>query len=202
MYYVYCLVSFLFRCYIKHSDALLQIREETTKHFHEMSIEQFCSLFKAFKVYRVSTLEDFLKSVTLPPKLCICDTTWQAFLYEVVERFSGASTHFFLGPFMESVGQAYANNRHAQEFIEDILRLKVPKLLALEEDNQTEEDAEVPKKFSSFLHSYINSHALKDSLLKRMKTLLVSTILVDVFVNMQCSALTCAKLLPRFNFVH
>lgn len=140
-----------------------------------MSIEQFCSLFKAFNVYPAGTIKDFLSSYMIPQRICICDPTWQKVIQVVVERFIGAENHFFLCPFMEAVGKKYIDDKRSPEFLVDLLQLKVPKLFALEEANVTGGcmQNEVPKKFSSFIRSYINSNALKSHLLIQMKPILV-----------------------------
>ena len=145
-----------------------------------MSIEQVCSLFSAFNVYPAGTVKDFLSSYVISQKICICDPTWQKFIEVVVDRFIGAENHFFLCSFMEAVGRKYVEDKRSPLFLVDLLQLKVPKLFALEDTNVTGDTtpSEVPRKFSSFIRSYINSNALKSHLLMQMTAILVKKALI------------------------
>ena len=67
----------------------------------------------------------------------------------------------------------------------DLLQLKVPKLFAIDEgsDEMAEkEDMEVAKRFTFFLRNYVNRHALKQSLLAQMSTLLVCKCTRDLYL--------------------
>ena len=141
-----------------------------------MTIQQFGSLFKAFKIYPVQMVEQFLKSYEIPSGLTICDPTWLVFISEIVSRFGGARNHYFLLDFLTSVASAYLKDKRQKQFVTDLLQLKVPKLFAVEEGEDEEvrkEDLQVATKFSAFLKSYILRHALKHSLLNQMTDILV-----------------------------
>lgn len=142
-----------------------------------MNIQQFGTLFKAFKIYSPNIVEQFLKSYRVQPDIKIDDPTWHSFISEVVLRFGGARNHFFLLDFLQSVAtQGYQADKRQKEFVLDLLQLKVPKLFAVEEgceDLTDYMDKEVAKKFTSFLRIFINRNALKHSILIQMTAILV-----------------------------
>ena len=67
-------------------------------------------------------------------------------------RFSGAQHHHYLLDFFRSVAERYHSSGRAGNLVVDLLKLKVPKLFAVE---QGEKDEEVRRKFSTFLQNYI-----------------------------------------------
>lgn len=143
-----------------------------------MTIQQFGALFKAFKIYPSTIVEEFLGLYNVPQDIRINDPTWCSFINDVVVSFGGASAHVYLLDFLKSVADSYLKDKRQQQFVMDLLQLKVPKLFAVEEGaNETieKEDETVARKFSAFLRNFINRHALKNSILNQMTTLLVNT---------------------------
>ena len=122
-------------------------------------------------------VEEFLGFYVIQPGMKINDPTWQTFISEIVSRFGGARNHYFLSDFLKNVSNSYLAEARQAIFIVDLLQLKVPKLFAMEEQGNDEiaekEDLEVARRFSCFLRAYINRHALKQSVLAQMSTLLV-----------------------------
>ena len=141
-----------------------------------MTIHQFGALFKAFKIYPSSAVEEFLSSYQVQQGIKINDPTWHSFISEVVSRFCGAKSHFFLLDFLKLVAARYVMDSRQTLYVMDLLQLKVPKLFAIEEEtNETDEkeDVEVRRNFSAFLWNFINRNALKHSILTNMTTILV-----------------------------
>ena len=149
----------------------LQIREATREQFRGMTLHQFSSLFKAFKIYSSKDVTDFLKLYTFSSGLRICDDTCRMFINDVVERFSGAKNHFFLMILLESAGEAYSQQKRPLNFITDLLHLKTPKLFSLTEDTDGEgEDynLQVFREFTRFLTKYISRNSIKEFLLNEI----------------------------------
>jgi hypothetical protein len=134
-------------------------------------------------------VEELLGFYVIQQGMKINDPTWQTFIGEIVSRFGGARNHYFLLDFLKNVSNSYLSEKRQSEFVVDLLQLKVPKLFAMEEGSDEiaeKEDLEVGRKFSFFLRAYINRHALKQSILAQMSTLLVC---VCMYVLMCMSAL-------------
>ena len=178
----------------------LQVRDTTRANFNRMTIQQFGALFKAFKIYPSSTVEEFLGLYKVPQDIRINDPTWHSFINEVVISFGGARAHYYLLDFLKSVAEGYLADKRQQEFVMDLLQLKVPKLFAIEEgadETMKKEDATVARKFSTFLRNFINRHALKNSILSQMTALLVSTSLSGLQLRLR------ANLSPKLDlFIH
>ena len=68
--------------------------------------------------------------------------------------FSGAHHHRYLLNFLQSVAECYRDDGRAGELVVDLLKLKVPKLFAVE--GGREEDEAVRSEFSRFLQNYIH----------------------------------------------
>ena len=157
----------------------------TKANFPRLTIQQFGSLFKAFKIYPVKMVEEFFGFYEIQQGMKINDPTWQTFISEIVSRFGGARNHFFLLDFFKNVSHSYLHEIRQSEFVVDLLQLKVPKLFAMEEgsDEMAEkEDLEVARKFTFFLRNYVTRHALKQSILAQMSTLLVRKCTCDMYL--------------------
>ena len=85
-------------------------------------------------------------------------------------RFGGAHQHHYLLDFFQAVAECYHSSDRAGNLVVDLLKLKVPKLFAVE---QEEKDEEVRRKFSTFLQDYICRCDLKPTILKEMPNILV-----------------------------
>ena len=90
-------------------------------------------------------------------------------------RFGGAQNHYYLVDFLKSVAQCYHQDGRAGDLVVDLLKLKVPKLFAVEKEE--EKDEKVRRKFSAFLQKYILNYYCKHVHEK------MSKILVSVFAN-------------------
>ena len=148
----------------------------TKANFPRLTIQQFCSLFKVFKIYPVKMVEEFLGFYVIQLGMKINNPTWQIFISEIISRWCGARDHYFLLNFLKNVSNSYFTEGRQSEFVVDLLQLKVPNLFAVEEcdDELAEsEDLEVARRFSLFLRDYINSHALKNSILSQMSIIMV-----------------------------
>ena len=86
-------------------------------------------------------------------------------------RFSGAHHHHYLLDLLQSVAERYHQDGRAGDLLVDLLKLEVPKLFAVEEGD--EKDEEVRHKFSEFLQNYIFWCNLKHTILKKMESILV-----------------------------
>ena len=86
-------------------------------------------------------------------------------------RFSGAQNHRYLVNFLKSVAQRYDKDGRAGDLVVDLLKLKVPKLFAVEGGG--EKDENVRHKFSGFLKNYIFRCKLKRTIIEEMKKILV-----------------------------
>ena len=86
-------------------------------------------------------------------------------------RFSGAHHHHYLLDLLQSVAERYHQDGRAGDLLVDLLKLEVPKLFAVEEGE--EKDEEVRHKFSEFLRNYIFWCNLKHTTLKKMGHILV-----------------------------
>ena len=142
-----------------------------------MNIQQFGALFKAFKIYPLNIVEQFLKSYRVQPDIRINDPTWNSFISEVVLRFGGARNHIFLLSFLKSVSHAYTADERHNDFILDLLQLKVPELFAVEEETDEsagQVDMEVAKNFSEFLNCYVQRHVQKHIILSHTAAIMVS----------------------------
>ena len=123
-------------------------------------------------------VEEFLGFYVIQPGMKINDPIWQTFISDIVLRFGGARNHYFLLDFLKNVSNIYCTEARPAAFVVDLLQLKIPKLFATEEqgsddDIAEKEDLEVSRRFSYFLRAYINRHALKQSVLSQMFTILV-----------------------------
>ena len=122
-------------------------------------------------------VEEFLGFYVIQPGMKINDPTWQTFISEIISRWCGARNHFFLLDFLKNVSSSYLTEARPAAFVVDLLQLKIPKLFATEEGSdemaEKKEDLEVSRRFCYFLRGYINRHALKQSVLAQMSTLLV-----------------------------
>ena len=136
-------------------------------------------------------VEEFLGFYVIQPGMKINDPTWQTFISEIVSRFGGARNHYFLLDFLKNVSNSYLTEARQAVFVIDLFQLKVPKLFAMEEGSDEiaeKEDLEVARKFSFFLRGFINRHALKQSILVQMSTLLVCTCMyvLCVMIKLEC----------------
>ena len=90
-----------------------------------------------------------------------------------LRRFSGAQGHYFIPDFLQSVAKRYQENGRARDFVLDLLRVKVNKLLAVEPGEYEAAGAEVQRNFRGFLQDFIRRNALKLALLREMKYIMV-----------------------------
>ena len=90
-------------------------------------------------------------------------------------RFGSAQKHCYLLDFLKSVAQCYHQDGRAEDLVVDLLKLKVPKLFAVE--GEGEDDEKVRCEFSAFLQKHILKYYCKHVHEK------MSKILVSVFAN-------------------
>ena len=86
-------------------------------------------------------------------------------------RFSGAQHHHYLLDILKLVANRYRDDRRADDLVTDLLKLKVPKLFAVEQG--VEKDEKVRLLFSSFLSGYIHRNVLKHTILMKMNKIMV-----------------------------
>ena len=87
-------------------------------------------------------------------------------------RFSGAQHHHYLLDFLQSVAECYYRDGRAGDLVVDLLKLRVPKLFAVEWGR--EEDEAVRHMFSAFLRGYISRCAINHTILEKMDIVVVS----------------------------
>ena len=150
-----------------------------------MSIQQFGSLYKAFKIYPNSSVENFLGRYIPLSDIAITEPTWRSFFGDVVSRFVGAQHHGFLFDFLNTVSVAYLNDKRSQEFVFHLLELRVPKLFALDDEECDEgikkEDIAIRDRFRKFLSDYITSNALKNTVVTQMSRILVNLAVLSLY---------------------
>ena len=73
--------------------------------------------------------------------------------------------------FLKSVAQRYDKDGRAGDLVVDLLKLKVPKLFAVEGGGEKDED--VREEFSDFLKSYVFRCKLKHTIQKKMESIQV-----------------------------
>ena len=70
------------------------------------------------------------------------------------------------------MAERYHQDGRAEDLVVDLLKLKVPKLFAVERGR--EEDEAVAREFSAFLHNYILRCDPKHTILRKMRDIMVS----------------------------
>ena len=88
-------------------------------------------------------------------------------------RYSGAHGHYYIKDFLKSVANRYLVDGRAGDFVLDLLRLKVPRLLALE-PGEEEAGQAVQDEFKRFLQDFIRRNALKHTILSQITDIVVS----------------------------
>ena len=66
----------------------------------------------------------------VPPDITLNDITWRDFFGEVVGRFQTARLHFYLSEFLKAIAQKYRESKRPVEFLLDLLKLNVGRLLS------------------------------------------------------------------------
>ena len=74
-------------------------------------------------------LREYLKSYKVPLDTKINDGTCKEFFGEVVDRFPTAHEHYYLLDFLMKISERYCEDKCAESFVLDLIRLRVPKLL-------------------------------------------------------------------------
>lgn len=156
----------------------LKVLTKTEESFPVLTVQQFGSLYKAFKIYPNSSVENFLSGYVPSSDIDITEPTWRSFFGEIVSRFVGARHHEFLFNFLDTVSCVYLNDKRSPEFVFHLLELRVPKLFAVDDEESDEvirkEDIAIREKFLRFLSDYINSNALKNTIINQISRIMVS----------------------------
>lgn len=66
----------------------------------------------------------------VPPDITLSDATWRDFFSEVVGRFQTARLHSYLSEFLKAIAQQYRESKRAVDFLLDLLKLGVGRLLS------------------------------------------------------------------------
>ena len=74
--------------------------------------------------------------------------------------------------FLRSLAECYKLDQRAKDFIPDLIRLDVPLLFAAENEPGKEGGNLVGKKFSSFLHEYIQRNNLCPAIMSKIEDIL------------------------------
>ena len=75
-------------------------------------------------------LQNFLTAYKIPAEVKLSDTTWKQFFEEVISRFSTARLHYYLSDFLRAVGSKYRESKRPVDFVIDLLKIRVDKLLS------------------------------------------------------------------------
>ena len=152
-----------------------------------MTVQQFGTLYKAFKIYPNSIVEKFLSQYVLPSDIDLTEPTWRSFFGDIVSRFPGARHHGFLFNFLDTVSCVYLNSQRHQEFVFHLLEFRVPKLFAVDYEECDEEvrkvDAAIGENFRTFLYSYITSNCLKNTIITKIARIMVSLAVSKITVH-------------------
>ena len=150
-----------------------------------MTIQQFGSLYEAFKIYPNSSVENFLSRYIPSNDIDITEPTWRYFFGDVVSRFVGAQHHGFLFDFLNTVSVVYLDDKRSQEFVFHLLELRVPKLFAVDDEECDEgskkEDIAIRDRFWKFLSDYITSNALKNTVVTQISRILVNLAILSLY---------------------
>lgn len=89
-------------------------------------------------------------------------------------RFSGASAHYYVKDFLQSVAERYKSDGRGGDFVLDLLKLQVhvPKLLSIEPKEEVA-CQEVQSEFKRFLQDFIRRNALKHAILAKTNGIMV-----------------------------
>ena len=74
-------------------------------------------------------LGEYLESYNVPINTKINDGTCKEFFGEVVDRFPAAHEHYYLLGFLMKISERYREDNCAMNFVLDLVKLGVPKLL-------------------------------------------------------------------------
>ena len=143
-----------------------------------MTVQQFGSLYRAFKIYPNSSVENFLSSYVPSSDIDITEPTWRSFFGDIVSRFIGARHHEFLFNFLDTVSCVYLKDKRSQDFVFHLLKFRVPKLFAVDDEECDEgirkEDIAIRERFQKFLSDYITSNGLKNTIVAQMSRIMVN----------------------------
>ena len=103
--------------------------------------------------------------------MSLCSIPFHLFPNTNAPRFSSAQHHHYLLDILKRVASRYHDDGRARDLVMDLLKLKVPKLFAVEQGG--EKDEKVRLLFSSFLSDYIRRNALKHTILMKMSKIMV-----------------------------
>ena len=78
-----------------------------------------------------------------------------------------------MNEFLQSIAIKYQEDRRARDFVVDLVKIRVPRLLAIE-PGEEKAGSEVQTSFKQFLQSYIRRNALKHTLLTHISHIMVS----------------------------
>ena len=87
-------------------------------------------------------------------------------------RYSGAHAHYYVKDFLQKVADRYKSDSRAGEFVLDLLKLQVPKLLSIEPGEEVA-GQEVQSEFKKFLQDFIRRNALKHTILTQTSAIVV-----------------------------
>lgn len=93
-------------------------------------------------------------------------------LQQIFHRFPGAHAHYFVKDFLQSVADRYKKDGRSRDFVLDLLKVQVPKLLSLESEEKVA-DQDVQSEFQTFLQDYIRRNALKETILNQTRDIMV-----------------------------
>ena len=88
----------------------------------------------------------------------------------VSHRFSGAHAFYYVKGFLQKVADSYKSDGRARDFVLDLLKLQVPKLLSSESE---EEAKKMWSEFKIFLQGFIRRNTLQQALLTQTTAIVV-----------------------------
>ncbi len=129
----------------------MQILETVQQNFGKLSIQQFFTLYKAFRTWPnkvrllwhlnvslctttniklyLQFVGEYLESYKVPSGTKINNSTCIKFFGEVVEMFPAAHEHYYLLDFLIKISERYREDGCASNFVLDLVKLGVSKLL-------------------------------------------------------------------------
>ena len=164
----------------------------TRSNFAKLPIQRFFPLYKSCRIWPNTFLAEYLAQYVIHRGIKIYDGTWKVFFMDISERlvlsmfqyvqayytnlnfhrYSGAHAHYFVKDFLQKVADIYKSEDRAEEFVLDLLKLQVPKLLSTENAEEAK-DQEVRSEFKRFLQDFIKRNALEHSILTRASAIVV-----------------------------
>ncbi|XP_065915635.1 uncharacterized protein [Dysidea avara] len=135
----------------------------------QMKLTQICSLFKGnLHIWNFQFVEMFLNSYPIPSKADLTDSSWSLLLCEIIKRFSNITCKICVVGLLKRVGDAYKDDKKQHIFVSDLMKLNVPNLLLVPEDD----DRDVEMAFIKIIQTFIQENGLHEVIIDQLLSIL------------------------------